>query len=176
MQFLRDRGLTDLYQKIATEAVSKFPDSRVIHSHLVGALLRQKDYKSGMFFYFYFYFYLIWWQSDANHNTIAFTAINEAIAKKPESVFTYEYLLSACEGSDPRVMNYVYYNAMEKVKDNAFLLMQYGEFLEEMSEYEAARDVFRKAYAITPTDDIARSIVRVGLSKESIFIISYYTC
>lgn len=68
-------------------------------------------------------------------------------------------------------MNYVYYNAMEKVKDNAFLLMQYGEFLEEMSEYEAAREVFRKAYAITPTDDIARSIVRVGLSKDKTLII-----
>ena len=68
-------------------------------------------------------------------------------------------------------MNYVYYNAMEKVKDNAFLLMQYGEFLEEMSEYEAAREVFRKAYAITPTDDIARSIVRVGLSKDKIIIL-----
>ena len=63
-------------------------------------------------------------------------------------------------------MNYVYYNAMEKVKDNAFILIQYGEFLEEMSEYEAARDVFRKAYAITPTDDIARSIVRVSFKKR----------
>ena len=172
---MRDRGLTDLYQKIATEAVSKFPDSRVIHSHLVGALLRQKDYKSGMLSSSH----SISIQSSNNphnDNPIAFNAINEAIAKKPESVFTYEYLLSACEGSDPRVMNYVYYNAMEKVKDNAFLLMQYGEFLEEMSEYEAARSVFRKAYAVTPTDDIARSIVRVGLSKESIFLISYYTC
>ena len=49
--------------------------------------------------------------------------------------------------------------------------MQYGEFLEEMSEYEAAREVFRKAYAITPTDDIARSIVRVGLSKDKIIIL-----
>ena len=97
---------------------------------------------------------------------IAFTAINEAIAKKPESIFTYEYLLSACEGSDPRVMNYVYYNAMQNVKDNSFLLMQYGEFLEEMSEYKAACEVFRKAYAITPTDDIARSIVRVGLDQK----------
>ena len=51
---------------------------------------------------------------------------------------------------------------MEKVKDNALLLMQYGEFLEEMNEYVAAREVFRKAYAITPTDDLARSIIRVG--------------
>ena len=78
-------------------------------------------------------------------------------------MFTYEYLLSACEGCDPRVLNYVYFQAMRNVTDNALLLTQYGEFLEEMNEYEAAREVFRKAYEITPTDDLARSIVRVGV-------------
>lgn len=95
---------------------------------------------------------------------VAFEAINEAIAKQPQSVFTYEYLLAACDGCDPRVLNYVYFQAMRNVTDNALLLTQYGEFLEEMNEYEAAREVFRKAYAITPTDDLARSVVRVGLA------------
>ena len=65
----------------------------------------------------------------------AFAAINEAIAKQPQSVFTYEYLLSACDGCDPRVLNYVYFQAMQNVTDNALLLTQYGEFLEEMNEY-----------------------------------------
>ena len=74
----------------------------------------------------------------------AFAAINEAIAKQPQSVFTYEYLLSACDGCDPRVLNYVYFQAMQ---------------------YEAACVVFRRAYAIAPTDDLARSIVRVGLLR-----------
>ena len=78
-------------------------------------------------------------------------------------MFTYEYLLAACEGSDPRILNYVYYQAMQNVTDNAFLLCQYGEFLEEMDQYEAAREVFRKAYDITPTDDLARSVIRVGM-------------
>ena len=95
----------------------------------------------------------------------AFTAINEAIAKQPQSVFTYEYLLSACDGCDPRVLNYVYFQAMQNVTDNALLLTQYGEFLEEMNEYETACEVFRRAYAIAPTDDLARSIVRVGLLR-----------
>ena len=74
----------------------------------------------------------------------AFAAINEAIAKQPQSVFTYEYLLSACDGCDPRVLNYVYFQAMQNVTDNALLLTQYGEFLEEMNEYEAACEVFRR--------------------------------
>ena len=80
-------------------------------------------------------------------------------------MFTYEYLLSACDGCDPRVLNYVYFQAMQNVTDNALLLTQYGEFLEEMNEYEAACEVFRRAYAIAPTDDLARSIVRVGLLR-----------
>ena len=78
-------------------------------------------------------------------------------------MFTYEYLLSACDGCDPRVLNYVYFQAMQNVTDNSLLLTQYGEFLEEMNEYEAACEVFRRAYEIAPTDDLARSIVRVGM-------------
>ena len=30
-----------------TEAVAKFPESRAVASHFVGALLRKKDYKGG---------------------------------------------------------------------------------------------------------------------------------
>ena len=40
-----------------------------------------------------------------------------------------------------------------------------ARFDEEMNEYEAACEVFRRAYAIAPTDDLARSIVRVGLLR-----------
>ena len=134
---------------MAAEAVDKFPSSRVISAHYVGALLRNKDYKTGMIC-------VVSWIE-------AFSAINDAINAKPKSVFTYEYLLAACEGSDPRILNYVYYQAMQNVTDNAFLLCQYGEFLEEMDQYEAAREVFRKAYDITPTDDLARSVIRVGM-------------
>lgn len=47
LDFLRARGLNDLYQKVAAEAVAKFPASRAVASHLVGALLRKKDYKGG---------------------------------------------------------------------------------------------------------------------------------
>ena len=66
-------------------------------------------------------------------------------------MFTYEYLLSACEG----------HAGVTHIRDNAFLFQQYGEFLEELNEYENAREMFKQAYAITPTDDLARSIVRV---------------
>ena len=47
LDFLRNRGLVDLYQKVAAEAVAKFPESRAVASHFVGALLRKKDYKGG---------------------------------------------------------------------------------------------------------------------------------
>lgn len=47
LDFLRSRGLVDLYQKVAAEAVAKFPESRAVASHFVGALLRKKDYKGG---------------------------------------------------------------------------------------------------------------------------------
>ena len=134
---------------MAAEAVDKFPSSRVISAHYVGALLRNRDYKAGIICFISL--------------IEAFSAINDAINAKPKSVFTYEYLLAACGGSDPRILNYVYYQAMENVTDNAFLLCQYGEFLEEMDQYEAAREVFRKAYDITPTDDLARSVIRVGM-------------
>lgn len=77
-------------------------------------------------------------------------------------MFTYEYLLSACEGhADPRVLNFIYHEGVTHIRDNAFLFQQYGEFLEELNEYENAREMFKQAYAITPTDDLARSIVRV---------------
>lgn len=80
-------------------------------------------------------------------------------------MLTYEYLLSACEGGvDPRVLNYVYYQGTQRVKNNALLLIQYGEFLEEMNEYAHAREVFCEAYNITPTDDLARSVIRVVLA------------
>ena len=47
LDFLRSRGLVDLYQKVAVEAIAKFPESRAVASHFVGALLRKKDYKGG---------------------------------------------------------------------------------------------------------------------------------
>lgn len=82
-------------------------------------------------------------------------------------MFTYEYLLSACEGTaDPRVMNFIYHEGVSHIKDNSFLFQQYGEFLEEMNEYEAARQMFKEAYMITPNDDLARSIIRVGVARE----------
>ena len=34
------------------------------------------------------------------------------IEAQPTSVFTYEYLIAACEGSDPRILNYVYDQAV----------------------------------------------------------------
>ena len=55
-------------------------------------------------------------------------------------MFTYEYLLSACEGhADPRVLNFIYHEGVTHIRDNAFLFQQYGEFLEELNEYENAR-------------------------------------
>ena len=33
--------------------------------------------------------------------------------------------------------------------------------LEEMNEYASAKEMFYHAYSITPTDDLARSIIRV---------------
>ena len=82
-------------------------------------------------------------------------------------MFTYEYLLSACEGhADPRVLNFIYHEGVTHIRDNAFLFQQYGEFLEEMNEYEAARQMFKEAYMITPNDDLARSIIRVGVARE----------
>lgn len=43
-----------------------------------------------------------------------------------------------------------------------FWLAQYAEFLEELDEYEGAREMFRRAYNIMPSDDLARSVIRVG--------------
>ena len=84
------------------------------------------------------------------------------INKNPASVFTYEYLLAACDKiADPRILNTIYYHAIQNIQDNAFLFIQYGEFLEEMNEYASAKEMFYHAYSITPTDDLARSIIRV---------------
>ena len=83
------------------------------------------------------------------------------IEAQPTSVFTYEYLIAACEGSDPRILNYVYDQAVRHVPDNALLLGQYAEFLEELDEYEGAGEMFKRAYNIMPTDDLARSVIRV---------------
>ena len=84
------------------------------------------------------------------------------INKNPTSLFTYEYLLAACDKiADPRILNTIYYNAVQNIQDNAFLFIQYGEFLEEMNEYASAKEMFYHAYSITPTDDLARSIIRV---------------
>lgn len=95
---------------------------------------------------------------------VAYTAIEEMVNKNPTSIFTYEYLLSACDSiADPRILNTIYYHATQNIKDNAFLFIQYGEFLEEMDEYDAARNMFYQAYTITPTDDLARSIIRVSV-------------
>ena len=89
--------------------------------------------------------------------------MEDMINKNPTSVFTYEYLLSACDTiADPRILNTIYYYATQNIKDNSFLFTQYGEFLEEMNEYEGAKEMFRQAYNITPNDDLARSIIRVG--------------
>lgn len=122
----------------------------MIGSHYVESLLRNKEYDKGVIC-------VRWWR-------IALHAINEEIRKKPDSVLTYEYLLSACEGhADPRVMNYIYAEGVKRVKNNAMLYTQYGEFLEEMNEYELSKEMFRCAYEITPTDDLARSVIRVGV-------------
>ena len=92
-----------------------------------------------------------------------FSAIEDMVNKNPTSVFTYEYLLSACDTiADPRILNTIYYYAIQNIKDNSFLFAQYGEFLEEMNEYAGAKEMFRQAYNITPNDDLARSIIRVS--------------
>lgn len=62
----------------------------------------------------------------------------------------------------PRILNYVYDQAIQHITDNALLLAQYAEFLEELDEYEGAREMFRRAYNIMPSDDLARSVIRVG--------------
>lgn len=98
---------------------------------------------------------------------VVYTAIEEMVKKNPTSVFTYEYLLSACDTiADPRILNTIYYHATQNIQDNAYIYMQYAEFLEEMDEYDAARDMFYQAYKITPTDDLARSIIRVRLKRR----------
>ena len=95
------------------------------------------------------------------------TAIEDMIRKNPTSVFTYEYLLSACDRiADPRILNTIYHHATQNITTNAFLFTQYGEFLEELNEYAGAKDMFYKAYTITPTDDLARSIIRVSASNR----------
>ena len=48
LDFLRSRGLVDLYQKVAAEAVAKFPESRAVASHFVGALLRKRLTQAGV--------------------------------------------------------------------------------------------------------------------------------
>lgn len=79
-------------------------------------------------------------------------------------MLTYQYLLSACEGhADPRVLNYIYAEGVKRVPGNAMLFTQYAEFLEEMDEFELSKEMFRRAYEITPTDDLARSVIRVFL-------------
>ena len=121
----------------------------MISAHLVEALLRNKEYDKG--------------RTECGCSRIALTAIQEQIAKKPESVLTYQYLLSACEGhADPRVLNYIYAEGVKRIPDNAMLFMQYAEFLEEMNEFELSKEMFRRAYEITPTDDLARSVIRVS--------------
>lgn len=92
-------------------------------------------------------------------------AIDAMIAKQPQSVMTYEYLLAACAAADPRVLNYIYAAAVQRLPDHALLRAQYGEFLEELNQFAAAHEMFRAAYAITPTDDLLRSMLRVGARR-----------
>lgn len=95
---------------------------------------------------------------------VVYHAIEEMVSKNPTSLFTYEYLLSACDSiADPRILNTIYHHATQHITDNSFLFAQYGEFLEEMNEYAGAKAMFYKAYTITPTDDLARSIIRVAV-------------
>lgn len=158
LDYLKGHDLDELYLKVAAEAYSKviihsfihsqFPQSRVLNAHYVASLVKNKKYESGIC-------------SCVLSSQVA-SAIEEMINKNPTSVFTYEYLLSACDKiADPRILNTIYYHATQNIQDNAFLFIQYGEFLEEMNEYESAKEMFYHAYSITPTDDLARSLIRV---------------
>ena len=171
LDYLQGHDLNELYLKVATEAFSKvsfdpsihsqFPQSRVLNAHYVASLVKNKKYESGMCFI------LLLFQ--------VASAIEDMINKNPTSVFTYEYLLSACDKiADPRILNTIYYHATQNIKDNAFLFIQYGEFLEEMNEYESAKEMFYHAYSITPTDDLARSIIRVWFSFLPLYSIDVY--
>ena len=159
LDYLKEHDLNELYLKVATEASSKvifisfhlfqFPQSRVLNSHYIASLIKNKNYEAGISLFFFLLF-------------IVSSAIEEMINKNPTSVFTYEYLLAACDKiADPRILNTIYYHAIQNIQDNAFLFIQYGEFLEEMNEYASAKEMFYHAYSITPTDDLARSIIRV---------------
>ena len=124
--------------------------------------MKNKEYDAGIFLLLSFI-----------HSCLVYSAIEEMVAKNPSSVFTYEYLLSACDDiADPRILNTIYAHATTNIQDNAFLFIQYGEFLEEMDEYAGAKAMFSKAYSITPTDDLARSIVRVGFFQLNDWMIN----
>ena len=77
--------------------------------------------------------------TDKNLLSTFLSTYSEYINKNPTSLFTYEYLLAACDKiADPRILNTIYYHAIQNIQDNAFLFIQYGEFLEEMNEYASA--------------------------------------